>query len=172
LSYRIVAVFLLTLSVGSGFARTLDSTDDWAQVGALARAGGLPVVVVVTGDGCGHCARMHRDLFSDPNACTLLERQAVTRELHRDTGGKVTDFDGERVRSRIFLSRYEVFATPTVLFLDPDGEPLAAPLVGYSDPDEYRQLLSDRLEQSRLVLAEREKRAAPALADVPAPAGR
>jgi thioredoxin-related protein len=158
--------------MGSGFAQTLDSTDDWSQVGALARATGLPVVVVVTGDACGHCARMRRDLFSDPNACTLLERRAVTRELHRDTGGKVTDFDGERVRSRVFLSRYEVFATPTVLFLDPDGEPLTAPLVGYNDQDAYRQLLSERLEQSRIALGEREKRAAPALADVPAPATR
>jgi thioredoxin-related protein len=170
--YRIGAALLLAVSFGNGFAQALDSTDDWSRVGAIARSSGFPVVVVVTGEGCGHCARMRRDLFSDPNACILLENQAVTRELHRDTGGKVTDFDGERVRSRIFLSRYDVFATPTVLFLDPDGEPLAAPLVGYNDPEGYRQLLSERLDQSRLALARREKRAVPALADVPGPSAR
>ena len=172
LLYRLGTVLFLLLSAGSGMAQSLDSTEDWSQVSAAARGDGLPVVVVVTGDGCGHCERMRRDLLADPETCALLNGQVVAREFHRETGGKVTDFDGEQVRSRVFLSRYQVFATPTVLFLDSKGEPLTEPLVGYSDAEAYRQLVEERLEQARFVLTARVGESAPALVDVSRPTAR
>jgi thioredoxin-related protein len=139
-------------------------TNDWQQVSALAQDRGLPVVVVVTGDGCGYCERLRREFLADPENQGLLDAQAVTREFARDTGGKITDFDGDRVRSRLFLSRYDVFATPTLLFLGADGSPLAAPLVGYNDPSSYRSLLAERLHRARLALEDGTAPGTPAVA--------
>ena len=114
--YRIAVVLLLTISFGAVAAPSLDSTKDWSEVAAIAREGGLPVAILVTGTDCGHCERMRREFLADPKVPAVLEEQTVIREFHQNTGGKVTDFDGERIRSRVFLSRYQVFATPTLLF--------------------------------------------------------
>jgi len=84
----------------------------------------------------------------------------------RGTGGKITDFDGDRLRARLFLSRYEIFATPTLLFLGPDGRPLAEPIVGYNDPSSYRALLTDRLSRAQTALEAGSNRAMPAVAAV------
>jgi hypothetical protein len=80
---------------------------------------------------------------------------ALVREIDLDTGGKITDFDGEKVRARIFLSRYKVFATPTVLFLDAHGERLHEPLVGFNGVDKYQPLLRQALRKSLLALQQR-----------------
>jgi thioredoxin-related protein len=165
--YLLVAVLLLILSPGQGHAQSLAPVVDWSLVAKEARAEKLPVVVIVTGNGCGHCERLRHDLLSDPSTCALLNGKAVARVLPRETGGKITDFDGERVRSRIFLSRYDVFATPTLLFLDAAGRPVAEQLVGYNDEDSYRDLISDRLDQAREELTARDDRTAASV--VPSP---
>lgn len=151
--YRLAAVFLISLPLGNLVAHPLNWSDDFSLVGEVARVSGLPVVVVVTGPNCGFCERMRKDLFNSQQRCSLTSH-AVAREFPNDTGGKITDFDGERVRSRMFLSRYEVFATPTVLFLDPSGDQLADPIVGYNEEDLYRSIVAERLSEARFALDE------------------
>ncbi|MCG7906989.1 MAG: hypothetical protein JAY95_10700, partial [Candidatus Thiodiazotropha taylori] len=58
---------------------------------------------------------------------------------------KITDFNGDVIRSRQFKDRYQVFAVPTLLILDPDGNLLADPIVGYNSQEEYERLLQDTL---------------------------
>jgi len=167
LLYPFGAFVLFSLFTSGIFAQGLGSTDDWSQVGHTANARGLPVVVLVTGTGCSHCDRLHRDLFANPSSCVLLQGQAVAREIDLDAGGKITDFDGERVRSRVFLSRYRIFAVPTLLFLDADGRSLVEPLVGYNTPESYRELLHERLAQVREKLTSRDMQSAALQTAVP-----
>ena len=70
----------------------------------------------------------------------------VLREVDINTGGKMIDFDGEPIRSRQFKQRYRVFATPTLLILDPSGEPLSESIVGYDSKDQYQSRLERVLE--------------------------
>jgi thioredoxin-related protein len=164
LLYRLATVLLLATSVTAGAAGpSSDSTTDWSRTGASAREAGLPVVVLVTGSECGHCERMRGEFLADPRMSSPLAEQAVCAELYRDSAGKIVDFDGERIRSRVFLSRYDVFATPTLLFLDPAGLPLAAPIVGFNDAETYRELVSERLTEARSELQARADQPAAAL---------
>lgn len=164
LLYRLATVLLLATSVTAGAdGPSSDSTRDWSRIGASAREAGLPVVILVTGSGCGHCERMRGEFLADPRLSSPLAEQAVSAELHRDSAGKIVDFDGERIRSRVFLSRYNVFATPTLLFLDSAGVPLAPPIVGFNDAQSYRELVSDHLTEARSELQARADKPAEAL---------
>ena len=75
---------------------------------------------------------------------------AVVREIDINTGGKMTDFNGERIRSRQFKDRYQIFATPTLLILDMHGKQLANPIVGYDSKEQYQALLKSRLDETRM----------------------
>ena len=78
----------------------------------------------------------------------LQNQLAVVREVDINTGGKMTDFDGERTRSRQFKDRYQIFATPTLLILDTDGNLMASPIVGYNSKEQYQALLESHLNSS------------------------
>lgn len=130
---------------------------DWAKVGAEARERGLPVAVLIMGPDCGYCERLRQEFLEAPATRGTLERGAVTQEISRDLGGKVTDFDGERIRTRRFLDRYEIFATPTLLFLSPEGELLAPALVGFNDPQNYGELVAKRMNRAHANLASGER---------------
>ncbi len=154
--YRFATALLLVLLTAPAWVFAQNGPD-WAQVGAEARERKLMVALLVTGPDCGHCVRMHQEFLEPASTRDSLEREAVIREISREQGGKVTDFDGERIRARHFLARYGVYATPTLLFLSPEGEPLAPPIVGFNDPLNYGDMLTKRLERARLSLASGER---------------
>lgn len=152
LLYRLAITLVLATISGIAAAQSFVTTTDWQEAGEIARHQNVPIVVLVSGYGCGHCERLKSEFLSDPTIQAFLGQRALVRPYHESTGGKITDFDGRRLRSRIFISRYGVFATPTLLFLDADGRPLTDALVGYNDAMNYRHLLTGRLDQAQLAL--------------------
>ena len=146
--HTLLLIILVTTSVAVPAA----PAPDWQRIGGHARAHSVPVVVLVTSEDCGHCERLRRGFLATPEARALLSETAVLGELSRDTGGKFTDFDGERVRAQVFLGRYDIFATSTLLFLDDQGRTLTPALVGFSQPEDYLDLLTERLERAESAL--------------------
>lgn len=82
-----------------------------------ANAEGKRLVLFIEQRGCVYCAKMHEDVFPDPNLTGLIEDQyfVVQLNLHGDT--EVTDFDGETMREKDIARRWNVLFTPTILFL-------------------------------------------------------
>ena len=165
LLYRFAATLLFAACFGHA-AADASSTRDWAQVASSARAQDIPIVMVVTGNGCGHCERMKNEFLYDPTVQSFLGERALVRVYPESTGGKITDFDGERVRARMFIERYEIFATPTLLFLDPGGNTIADPVVGYNDAVNYRDLVTGRLDEAQLALETDQGKSGSAIATV------
>ena len=166
LLYRFAVALFFAACFGYATADTGVTTKDWEQVAARARAQGIPIVMVVTGNGCGHCERMKSEFLYDPTIQSFLGERALVRVYPESTGGKITDFDGERIRARMFIDRYEIFATPTLLFLDPDGKPIADPVVGYNDAVNYRDQVTGRLDEAQLALETDQEKSGSAIVTV------
>jgi thioredoxin-related protein len=128
------------------------AANDWAETSALAREQNLPILLLFSADGCHYCERLKGELLNPLLAEGGLQRAALVREIDINAGGKVSDFDGILVRTQNFVSRYQVFATPTVLLVDPRGEPLGQPIVGYDDKDGYAERLREAITLARLHL--------------------
>lgn len=131
-------------------ADTLISAKDWAVEATAARESGIPIMVVFSTDDCHYCEKLKRDVLQPIVAQGRLAGKVHLREFNIDTGGKITDFDGDRIRSRIFVSRYDVFATPTVILLDHEGTPLSSPIIGFNSADEYTQNLNQVIDNVHL----------------------
>lgn len=142
----------------------LACTSDWQQEAKLAREKGVPILVVFSSDTCMPCEKLKNQLIEPMRSGGRLDNQVHVTEFDINRGGKVTDFDGERVRSRIFVNRYDVFATPTVLLLNYDGQVLTAPLVGYDASTDYSERLHGAIMDATVGMTERVSHAA-----VPAP---
>ena len=141
-----LATLLLLLISCSAWSDSPDT--DWSRIAKAARDRHQPILVVFSADYCGYCTRLKEEVLDPMTRQKPTDSQLLIREFNINSGGKMTDFNGDRIRSRQFKKRYGIYATPTLLILDPEGEPLSAPLVGYNSPDEYRELLQNSLVSS------------------------
>ncbi len=128
------------------------STRDWAALGREAAAEGVPVAILVTAEDCAYCELLKQRLLGPMQRAGAFDGRLVGAELSLDAGGKVLDFDGERVRTRLFLNRYGVFATPTLILVDAQGRLLHDPIVGFNGSEDYRSLLEEALQSALAAL--------------------
>ena len=120
-------------------------TDDWSAEVTAARKAGLPLLILFGSEHCGYCERLKSEVLEPLAQNGDIKNFVWIRELDIKRGGKIRDFDGERIRTKIFVDRYGVYATPTLVLVDNQGKPLGTPLVGYDNAEDYRSYLENFL---------------------------
>jgi thioredoxin-related protein len=138
-----IVVWLLIIS-GSALSDSSTGilpTDDWSTEVTEASKAGLPILMLFSSEYCGYCDRLKSEVLEPLAKSGEINKFAWIRELSIDRGGKIRDFDGEKIRTKMFLDRYDVFATPTLVLVDNHGNPLGTPIVGYNNADDYVSLL-------------------------------
>ncbi len=138
----IVAAILLM--AGPAFADSpifFDTTDDWSRVGDEARQAGLPLLVLFVSKECPYCEKLKEEAILPKLRDGRYDGKFIVRVFDISAWRKIRDFDGEQVRPPMFSKRYGVFVTPTVMLLDPQGGPLAKPIVGYRSQDNFGESL-------------------------------
>ncbi len=132
---------------------TVEIAPDWSQVGQEAEDRKLPVAILFTAPDCGYCERLLSEVIHPAFSGGQLTGRALVREISIQASGKLTDFDGELIRAPLFVKRYGVFATPTLVLVAPNGAPLAPAVVGYrSDSGTYEEDLAQALTQATALL--------------------
>ena len=130
----------------------LTLTDDCAGDVIEAKEVGVPILLVFGADDCDYCERLKREVLKPGIENHDFDRKVLIREFDINAHGKIIDFDGEKIRTGVFVDRYNIYATPTIIIVDYQGKPLADPIVGYDNADSYRQLLIQRIEYAILAL--------------------
>jgi thioredoxin-related protein len=137
----------LLLFFGTVQAEPASSTNDWAGISHIARERHSPILVLFNADTCGYCQRLKHEVI-EPLSRDSGQKLPLICEFDIHSNGKIIDFNGDPIRSRQFKRRYNIFAVPTLLILDPDGTPLTDPIVGYNSQEEYLELLRSSLVAS------------------------
>lgn len=155
--YLRILLILLVAAVGGpqivGASSLIDPQDtDWSEVAREAKARHLPIAIFFTSPDCGYCAHLRREVLDPAFHGGRLSGRAILREFPSHAWEKITDFDGERIRGPSFVKRYDVFATPTLVLVAPNGEPLTAPLLGYAGSADYNERLEQALTQAAALL--------------------
>jgi thioredoxin-related protein len=104
-------------------------------------------MVLFSDEHCGYCERLKTEVLEPLVKRGELKNVAKILEFDIDRGGKIRDFDGEKIRTRIFVSRYDVYATPTLMLVDHQGRPLGTPIVGFNNQQDYAPYLADLIEK-------------------------
>ncbi|MEN8166517.1 MAG: thioredoxin fold domain-containing protein [Pseudomonadota bacterium] len=151
--YSILATLLL-FSLSSLVSGSMQqcTEKDWSLTAKIARETQVPILVLFTAVECSYCEKLKHEVLEPLFLDDHENRLAVVREIDINSGGKMTDFDGDSIRSRRFKDRYKVFATPTLMILDNEGSPLTGPIIGYNSVEQYQTLLESALEKSRMEL--------------------
>lgn len=122
-----------------------DATD-FAADARLAARRRLPLMVVFTADGCSYCELLEDDFVKPMLISGDYTNKVIIRRVNIDGFAPLRDFNGKTISVDDFTARYHVSVTPTVVFLDPHGKPLAQRLVGVSTPDFYGGYLDQAID--------------------------
>lgn len=108
----------------------------------------LPVVVFVSRDGCPYCRTLRESVLAPMYTAGRFEQRALLLEINVDRKTPLIGFDGKPVLAKDFADQYKAHITPTLLFLDAQGNQLSTPRVGISNLDFYVYYLNRSIDES------------------------
>lgn len=126
---------------------------DLAADARLARARGLPILLIFTREGCSYCELLKTAVMEPVIMSGDYEVRAIIREVVIDSGVELVDFAGRRVSPFSIADRYDALLTPTVLIVGPDAAELSERLVGINNVDMYLWYLDKAVAEGAAELA-------------------
>jgi thioredoxin-related protein len=90
-----------------------------------ANAEGKRLVVMIEQRGCIYCAKMHKEVYSDPGLRKYIEANFFVVQMNLHGNDTATDFDGEEAEQSALMRKWGILFTPTVMFFPeevPEGK--------------------------------------------------
>ena len=126
----------------------LTEADDLAAAGALAKERKVPMLLFFNRVGCPYCERALREFLVPMEKDPANTARVVFRQVEIDKQDRMVDFKGDVTTHRKFAQRYKIRLTPTIWFVDGDGNTLAEPIIGLRTPDYYGYYLEQAIDES------------------------
>lgn len=130
------------------------ASDLRAAVASPAKAGG-PLVVIYSRHDCAYCEAVKRDFLRPLARHPAYRDKLAIVQINQDSAAPLTDFHGKRTTHAGFAADEKIGLVPVVAFYGPNGQRLAAPIVGARLPDFYQSYLEAAIEQSMAALKPR-----------------
>ncbi len=150
-----VALVLMWTIVGyAGAADKSSSSQDnklpalshWLEVASAAQKAEVPIVVMVSLEGCGFCKVLRQSHLQPLHALEKSTPRAVVRQIEINGTQTLIAANGVTISHAKFAQNLGARVAPTVYFLNARGEQIAPPLEGGLLPDFYSAYLDDALE--------------------------
>lgn len=145
-----------TVLLAAGTPR-LQYASDLAQDAEQARQKQVPILVLFSSSYCGYCSIIREDFLKPMLKNTEYRDKVIIRVVSIDSGNDLRDFDGKMIDPDTLAQMHNIYVTPTVKLLGPDGEPLVPDLVGLTTVDYYGGYLDTAIDQSLSLLRNNNK---------------
>lgn len=122
-------------AAGMPMAENLQQT--YAKAGHDQTGKDKVVLMLVSQPNCTYCLQISEEILKPMLISGDYKGTTVFSELEINTGKEITDFAGQAVDATKFARRYNAWATPTLLFLDGEGNEVAEKMVGINTLELY-----------------------------------
>jgi thioredoxin-related protein len=120
--------------------------------GQLAHNRQLPILLVFSAIECGYCELLEEEFLQPMLLGGEYRDKIIIRKLLLDNGSRLSDFSGKPIDATRLSDRYQVYVTPTLLFVDEKGTELAERMVGINTPELFGGYLDDCIETAWLMI--------------------
>lgn len=137
-SFTLFLMFTLLIPIvnADGYERLL-YLKDFQKLGQRACQENKVMVVMVTRESCPYCIKLKKKIFIPEVKYGQLNDKWLLRDLRIDGGLTHIDFDGKKVNSLDYARSIKATLTPTVLFLDKNGNEIGKRIVGIGGALEF-----------------------------------
>lgn len=116
-------------------------------------ADGKPLLLYIGLTNCGFCRRLEAEVMPALLETDEYQSQILVQKVLWDSQTPVAWKDGESKTPDQIARMFRLRATPTLLFLDADGNEIGKRIEGYRDASFFWSYLDDSIEEARLALA-------------------
>ena len=149
----LVALLLVThaLSLYAGESE-IPQAEDFAEVGRISIQQGTPVVVFVSRDACPYCRTLRDNILKPMLVAGKFEQRAILLELSLDSVDALVGFGKLQTTPKAFGDSYKATITPTLLFLDSEGNEIGKRIIGISNLELYGHYLQKSIDEALLTV--------------------
>jgi len=144
-----LAVFNPSVISASGNTHELISSTDLSRDGKLAGKGNRVLMIEFASEDCGYCRLLEEEFLKPMLRNSEYGEKVVIRTISLSGNETLIDFKGNRVSASEFAAKYGVVVTPTLLFLDENGQEVSDKLVGIWSVDFYGGFIDERIDSAR-----------------------
>lgn len=153
---RKTGLIILCLLVVTGFANAepgapivqVQQTENLHEAARLSSQKALPILLVFSATHCPYCVMLEDEILKPMLISGDYGEKIIIRKINIDLADSLRDFDGKEIKAGDFVNRYNVFVTPTMLFLDSNGNELAKRMIGINTVEMFGGFVDEAIDQS------------------------
>ncbi|MDJ0807162.1 MAG: thioredoxin fold domain-containing protein [Gammaproteobacteria bacterium] len=136
------------LLAGSDLPSGVPQTTSLQSDAEISRRTHRPILLMISQDHCPFCDLMKREVLQPMLLGGEYAELIIIREILIDRGLEIIDFQGATQDAAAFAQGYGVHLTPTLLFLDPQGNELVKRIVGINTVDYFSFYLEAAIDEA------------------------
>ena len=144
---RLLCLLLLCFSIGASVAGELHPTDDLRALGQQARESGRMILLLVSLEDCPWCDRLKAEVLDPMIKGGDFSDRLIIAEIGMDAGFMLYDFDGTLIDGSVWAGKRNIYTSPTLLFLDSQGQERVKRILGYNSADLFPFYLEESIQQ-------------------------
>jgi thioredoxin-related protein len=127
--------------------RVLIEAHDLQALGKTMRSDQLGLVIMFHAEYCEYCKRLEADLLQPMLRSGDYDDKVLIRKIQIDGAYNMVNFNGQKIAASQLATLYDASMTPTLVFVDANGDELAQKLLGYTSPDFFGAYLDRAIAQ-------------------------
>jgi thioredoxin-related protein len=153
---KLVIFFSIWFSVAlsaNELDRNLVSASDLSRDAVLVKHSKRVLMIEFSSEYCGYCRQLEDEFLKPMLLNDEYHKKVLIRSVSLSDNDDLIDFDGNSISAYDLAAKYDVFVTPTLLFLDENGDQVSEKLVGIWSLDYYGGYIDQRIDsglESRL----------------------
>lgn len=121
---------------------------DLYSLSKVAEARNLPILLMVSQDHCPYCELLKEEILNPMVISGDYINKAVMSVLTIDASKAIIDFNGKKIEPRDVSLRYNATITPTLLFLDYQGNEIQERMTGVNTVEMYGYYLDESIDEA------------------------
>ena len=131
------------------------NSTDLRNDGQLSQQAQKPILILFSMQGCSYCHYVEEEHLKPMLRNAKYRSKVIIRRVMTDSYGDIIDFNGNTISSQDLSSRYGAYLTPTVVFVDHQGNKLVPSIHGVRNTEFYGLDLDEGLDHSLLKMRQK-----------------
>lgn len=124
-------------------------TKNLAKIGRKAARKGVPILLEFAATDCGYCVLLENEILNPMLLSGDYGNKVIIRKVYIDEGSTIIrDFNGKKTTLDKIVLRYNIFVTPTIVFVDHKGKELSKRLIGINTVEYFGGDVDKAIEES------------------------
>lgn len=140
--------FMVACTDSSANQNKVIEASNFSEVAGLMKRSEKVLLLAFHAEHCAYCRQLEKDFLAPMQLNKSDQTKVIIRQLDVGSYRQIIDFDGRNISVEDFAARYKIQMTPTMVFLDANGNELVERIIGINTPSLFGGYIDDAIDQS------------------------